>query len=996
MTVKPEIEKSKIVNIQINYGIGKVKDVSRYVENVPCKVYCLFGCNSDFSGLKIPKKVSGLLIIDTSVLVSFHEVLGLIENVGFIISLSSLRYIQLHNRKLYRKLKKLFGDPVKSLILFQNEFHENCIIQQKENEKILDFITRQNYIAANFYYSHLNSSKKVALLTDNSTVAMTQFQFTARRLGSDNSAGVEIMSVNEYLDTYHQTNAPAKELVSSLETAILASKMPIDKTDAGKPVEIEDYYPDDMLKTSLKSDDFVKGILRVNKFRSREEAEVVISEGNSSKQLLGNQGKVLIVGEVNRNRSIDGDSVIIKIYPESQWIKKKQEITGSEAISEPTVPVCDETESLSRADKCATGHVVGIHKRKLINGVRSPPLQSSAISSPNFRTRWPRRYINSGALQHSICNQRYLFLFPAYTVPAHIFISLNYLCIILSTPVISDFLDMITLFKNKLFLHDNVNPKDRLYETFSNGHVDTHCFVSLVTRALSEAKDRILIKPQCPWTMAIFRASREFHDAEHVKLNSKFEVEILYPNLKIDFVKSPTTNFFNCRSVRIENSLCRTLPNLLNSVSSSMEISSRDKLRVPGIYEDLISDADRGVSIGRLGNASAGRMDQSCPAFRRLPATNFSLSHLPGATPRPFSFYIFHNNNHIHTVMTTSMHTLHNTLYAFFESSNFYLMHHGNLLHATDLSSFNSSPICVSVHFRLCGGSDVPSKSDKNTRSKQVPRRESLSPQRTRNVPCVDFFLDRNNSSLPWLQFHLRWLKANHINDSFHRASSLLNHLPSNLRQQISTLSEILTAPDPYDQLYAAVLQATTPSLDGIIQKFFNENAIGTQKPSDFLRSSISQLSSLGVTQTNNADLIRRYFILSLPSSIRALLTVVDDSTPIDKLAIIADKCSDILKSNNSPPVVAVSTTSHNTTDTAELNYQLTSMQTQFNNLQNSIAAITAQLNSLSVPRRNAFERDRSQSRRSFRSKSPGQMICYYHNKFNTRANKCHLGCRFL
>ena len=182
---------------------------------------------------------------------------------------------------------------------------------------------------------------------------------------------------------------------------------------------------------------------------------------------------------------------------------------------------------------------------------------------------------------------------------------------------------------------------------------------------------------------------------------------------------------------------------------------------------------------------------------------------------------------------------------------------------------------------------------------------------------------------------------------------------------------------------------------------FYNEHAIGNQKPSDFLHTAITQLNSLGVTKDNNADLLRRYFLASLSPSIRALLTVVDESTAVDKLALIADKSFEILNTGNTLSMAAAATPAQTftNTDTTELALQLQTMQTQFNTLQQSISAITAQLNNLNapVPRQNAFSapRNRNFPRQVLRSKSPGRMTCFYHTKFGRDARKCMLGCRY-
>ena len=387
----------------------------------------------------------------------------------------------------------------------------------------------------------------------------------------------------------------------------------------------------------------------------------------------------------------------------------------------------------------------------------------------------------------------------------------------------------------------------------------------------------------------------------------------------------------------------------------------------------------------------------------QVPAT-YPLQHSPGITSLSTIFLIFHNNQHMFTVNTAYAHILYTSLSTLLDTSDFYLMHQGHILHSSDplssLISSGHSAVYLTLHFRLRGGTDPPSPKKKGI--KPVSATNVTNTPASPSLPCVDFFLDRDNSSRTWLKFHSQWLKANNFVDSFLRANSLLILLPKDIKRQIPNLADLFTSATPYDTLYAAVLNITDPSIDNIIQKYFNEHAIGTQKPSEFLHTAISQLSALGVTPANNADLLRRYFLSSLPTSIRALLTVVDDSTEVEKLATLADKSFDILQSNNALPVAATTTPTLTSpqADTVALTQQLQSMQLQFDTLQQSISAITAQLSSLTTHRRDASSapRNRSSSRSSaFRSKSPGggRLTCYYHTNFQRSAKKCHLGCRF-
>nr|AHC00373.1 not1 [Schmidtea mediterranea] len=147
------------------------------------------------------------------------------------------------------------------------------------------------------------------------------------------------------------------------------------------------------------------------------------------------------------------------------------------------------------------------------------------------------------------------------------------------------FLGMITLAKNKPILHDDMNLKDMLYEAYNKGHIELHYVVPFVTKTLEGAKDSIVFKPPCPWTMAILRVLKELHEVDSVKLNLKFEVEILCRNLKCDFTKLTPALFLNDRNVRIETSLCRIVPLASSQPTSSgpIDVQPSDGLSLQSI-----------------------------------------------------------------------------------------------------------------------------------------------------------------------------------------------------------------------------------------------------------------------------------------------------------------------------------------------------------------------------------------------------------------------------
>ena len=97
------------------------------------------------------------------------------------------------------------------------------------------------------------------------------------------------------------------------------------------------------------------------------------------------------------------------------------------------------------------------------------------------------------------------------------------------------FLGLLTLAKNRPILFDEMNFKDLLLEAYRKGQVEMHYVVPFVARTLEGAGQSVVFRPPNPWTMGIIRVLKELHMDHNVKMNLKFEVEILCKNLSVNF-----------------------------------------------------------------------------------------------------------------------------------------------------------------------------------------------------------------------------------------------------------------------------------------------------------------------------------------------------------------------------------------------------------------------------------------------------------------------------
>lgn len=95
-------------------------------------------------------------------------------------------------------------------------------------------------------------------------------------------------------------------------------------------------------------------------------------------------------------------------------------------------------------------------------------------------------------------------------------------------------LGMLTLARNKPILQIDIDLKSLLVEAYNKGQQELLYTVPFVAKVLESCAKSKVFKPPNPWTMAIMNVLAELHQEPDLKLNLKFEIEVLCKNLSID------------------------------------------------------------------------------------------------------------------------------------------------------------------------------------------------------------------------------------------------------------------------------------------------------------------------------------------------------------------------------------------------------------------------------------------------------------------------------
>lgn len=95
-------------------------------------------------------------------------------------------------------------------------------------------------------------------------------------------------------------------------------------------------------------------------------------------------------------------------------------------------------------------------------------------------------------------------------------------------------LGLLSIGKNKPILTSDIDLKSLLYEAYHRRSQELLYVVPFVAKVLESCAKSSIFAPPCPWTMGLINALAELHHEPDLKLNLKFEIEVLCKNLKVD------------------------------------------------------------------------------------------------------------------------------------------------------------------------------------------------------------------------------------------------------------------------------------------------------------------------------------------------------------------------------------------------------------------------------------------------------------------------------
>ena len=218
----------------------------------------------------------------------------------------------------------------------------------------------------------------------------------------------------------------------------------------------------------------------------------------------------------------------------------------------------------------------------------------------------------------------------------------------------------------------------------------------------------------------------------------------------------------------------------------------------------------------------------------------------------------------------------------------------------------------------------------------------------------------------------------------------VIQALPQDVAQDIRDVLINPPTSNPYTTLKEKLISRVSASEQRRVQLLLTEEELGDRTPSQLLRRMQQHLGE----QKLEKGILKQLFLQRLPNYVRLILASTNDSMALSELAELADK---ILEAHM--PV----------TPTASTEFQIAALKTPLEKPKaDPIESLTKLVTELSakVDKLQREQRDRSRSRgrgryrdnsasRKNRDPTPENGLCWYHNRFADKADRCKPPCNF-
>ncbi|KAK2462485.1 hypothetical protein APHAL10511_005455 [Amanita phalloides] len=263
------------------------------------------------------------LLPDTNVFLSQMDLLESTLFVPPIVLLQTvLEEVRHRSLPLYNRLKALAKADDKHVWVFYNEYRLETAVVRQENETPNDRNDRSIRTATSWYTSHLSQSRKQVRTTGRaeppSVVLLTE---DVANRQSAQAQGIVSLSVRRYIEQM-KVDDKLPQLLDLLSTVSeeIEPTIAAAASSGVKTALYLDYLRTSALLAGIKAGELHQGYFNASQFN--------YLEGQVSTPAFSRP--VLLQGRENMNRAVQGDIVVVEVFPEADWSAPADEVVDQE------------------------------------------------------------------------------------------------------------------------------------------------------------------------------------------------------------------------------------------------------------------------------------------------------------------------------------------------------------------------------------------------------------------------------------------------------------------------------------------------------------------------------------------------------------------------------------------------------------------------------------------------------------------------------------------
>uniref|UniRef100_A0A6N2L7C3 CCR4-NOT transcription complex subunit 1 n=1 Tax=Salix viminalis TaxID=40686 RepID=A0A6N2L7C3_SALVM len=142
---------------------------------------------------------------------------------------------------------------------------------------------------------------------------------------------------------------------------------------------------------------------------------------------------------------------------------------------------------------------------------------------------------------------------------------------------LGSWLGRLTIGRNQVLRAREIDPKSLIIEAYEKGLMIA--VIPFTSKVLEPCQNSLAYQPPNPWTMGILGLLAEIYSMPNLKMNLKFDIEVLFKNLGVDMKDIAPTSLLKDRKREIEG----------NPDFSNKDVGASQPLMVPEVKSGIIS-----------------------------------------------------------------------------------------------------------------------------------------------------------------------------------------------------------------------------------------------------------------------------------------------------------------------------------------------------------------------------------------------------------------------